>query len=105
MFLKVTLTASIVTFWSPTICDESRSYMVTVLEQIRHEITVEAGAENAARTIGLLEAHRTSGSAKPSWEPSSPSVSAHGRQADGFSVIAIEPAPTWPGTLSRPGAS
>ena len=39
-----------------------RSYTITVLEQIHHEITVEASEERAARTVALLEARRTSGS-------------------------------------------
>jgi hypothetical protein len=61
------------------------------MEQIRHEITVEAVEEYAARSDALLEARRTSGSGKPWWGPSPPTVLAHGRQAGGFAVIYIEP--------------
>jgi hypothetical protein len=64
-----------------------------VLEQIHHEITVEAAAEYAARTEdALLEARRTSGSGKPWWEPSPPSVLAHAREAGGSAgVMKVEP--------------
>jgi len=97
MLIKAMLGAAISTFCSPAICGELRSYTVTVMEQIRHEITVEAAEDYAARTDALLEARRTSGSGKPWWEPSPPSVLAHARQADGFAVIAIEPVPARPG--------
>jgi hypothetical protein len=93
MLMKATLTAAISTFCSPAICDELRSYTVTVLEQIRHEITVVAAEESSARAAALLETRRTSGLGKPWWAPSPPSVSAHVRQAGGFAVIAIESPP------------
>src|ERR1700722_15784246 len=60
--------------------------------QIRHEITVVAAEESAARADALLETRRTSGSGKPWWEPSPSSLLAHARQSDGFAVMAIEPA-------------
>ena len=97
MLVKATLAAAITIFWSPAICSELRSYKVSVIEQVRHDITVEATEEYAARTDALLEARRTSGTGKPFWEPSPPTVTAHARQADGFAVIAIEPVPATPG--------
>jgi hypothetical protein len=96
MLIKATLAAPISTFCSPAIGDELRSYTVTVMEQIRHEITVVAAEESAARADALLETRRTSGSGKPWWEPSPPSVLARARQADGFAVIDIKIAPTTP---------
>ena len=96
MLVKATLAAAISIFWSPAICHELRSYTVTVMEQIRHQITVEANEEYAARADALLEARRISGSGNPWWKPSPPTVLAHARQADGFAVIAIEPVPTTP---------
>jgi hypothetical protein len=42
------LAAAISIFWSPAIRHELRSYTVTVMEQIRHQITVEANEEYAA---------------------------------------------------------
>jgi hypothetical protein len=62
MLAKAALATVIATIWSPAICDEVRSYTVTVVEPIRHEITVEAAEEYAARSDALLEARRTSGS-------------------------------------------
>jgi hypothetical protein len=97
MLVKATLAAAISILCSPAIGDELRTYTVTVMEQIRHEITVEAAQEYAARTDALLEARRISGSGKPWWERSPPSVLARARQADGFAVIAIEPVPIRPG--------
>jgi hypothetical protein len=97
MLLKAMLGAAICTFCLPAIGDELRSYTVTVIEQIRHEITVEAPEEYAARNDALLEARRTSGSGKPWWEPPPPSVLAHARQPYGFAAIAIEPVPARPG--------
>jgi hypothetical protein len=96
VLIKATLAAVISTFCSPAICDESRAYTVTVIEQIRHEITVFAAEESAARAGALLETRRTSGSGKPWWEPSPPSVLAHAREAGRFAVIAIEPVPARP---------
>jgi hypothetical protein len=96
MLIRATVAAAISIFSSPAICHELRSYTVTVMEQIRHEITVEATEEYAARADALLEARRTSGSGTPWWGPSPPTVLAHARQADGFAVIAIEPVPTSP---------
>jgi hypothetical protein len=91
MLIKAMLGAAISTFCSTAICGELRSYTVTVTEQIRHEITVEAAEDYAARTDALLEARRTSRSGKPWWEPSPPSVLAHTRQSGGFAVIDIKP--------------
>ena len=98
MLAKAALATVIATIWSPAICDEVRSYTVTVVEQIRHEITVEAAEEYAARSDALLEARRTSGSGKPWWGPSPLTVLAHARQAGGFTVIDIKPAlaTPWP---------
>ena len=42
MLVKATLSAAISVICFPAIGDELRSYTVTVMEQIRHEITVEA---------------------------------------------------------------
>jgi hypothetical protein len=88
------------TFWSPAVSDELRPvrYKVTVVEQVRHEITVEANKECAARTVGLLEARRTSGSSHPEWEPSPPTVLAHVHEANDFAVIDIEALP-WRSTV------
>jgi hypothetical protein len=96
MLVKATLAAAIATSWSPALSDDLRSYRVTVVEQVRHEITVDAAEEYAARSDALLEARRTSGSGKPWWEPSPPKVLAHALQALGFAVIAIEPVPIRP---------
>jgi hypothetical protein len=97
MLVKATLAAVISIFWSPVICNELRSYKVTVMEQVRHEITVEADDEYAARGDALLETRRTSGSGKPWWEPAPPTVSAHTRQASGFAVVDLTTVPTMPG--------
>jgi hypothetical protein len=97
MLVKATLAAVISIFWSPVICNELRSYQVSVMEQVRHEITVEADDEYAARSDALSEARRTSGSGKPWWEPAPPTVSAHTRQASGFAVIDLTTVPTMPG--------
>jgi hypothetical protein len=74
-----------------------RSLLFAPPEQIRHEITVEANEDYAARADALLEARRTSGSGKPWWGPSPPTVLAHARQADAFAVIDIEPVLVAPG--------
>ena len=97
MLAKALLGAAVANICSPAICDELRSYTVTVTEQIRHEITVEANGDYAARADALLEARRTSGSGKPWWGPSPPTVLARARQADGFAVIDIEPVLVAPG--------
>jgi hypothetical protein len=97
MLFKVIVGAAISIGCPPAICDELRSYTVIVMQQTRHEITVRAVAESAARTIGLLEARRISGSGEPRWEPSPPGVLAHALQAGGVAVIDIKRAPTWPG--------
>jgi hypothetical protein len=94
MLVKAALSAAISAICSPAVCDE---LTVTVMEQIRHEITVEANEDYAARADALLEARRTSGSGKPWWGPSLPTVLAHARQADGFAVIDIEPVLVAPG--------
>jgi hypothetical protein len=101
MLVKTALAIVISTIWTPAICDELRAYTVTVMEQVRHEITVEAVEEYAARNDALLEARRTSGPGKPWWGPSPPIVLAHARQAGGFAVIDIKPVhaapPPYPG--------
>jgi hypothetical protein len=97
MLTKAMLVASIAASGSPAASNDLRSYTVTVMEQVRHEITLEAAEEYAARSDALLEARRTSGSGKPWWEPSPPMVLAHARQAGAFAVIAIEPVPVRPG--------
>jgi hypothetical protein len=101
MVSKTTLGAAIAatiaaTFWSPAVSDELQpiEYKVTVLEQVRHEITIKADKEYAARTVALLEARRTSGSPNPGWKPSPPSVLARVHEADDFAVIGIEPLPS-----------
>jgi hypothetical protein len=91
MLVRATLTAVIAMFCSSAIGDELQTFTVTVMEQVRHEITVEASEGHAARAAALLEARRTSGSGKPWWEPPPPSVMAHARQAGGFAVIDIAP--------------
>ena len=45
MLIKATLAAALSALCSPAICDELRTYTVTVMEQIRHEITVVAAEE------------------------------------------------------------
>lgn len=97
MLVKATLAVAILVVCSPAVCDELRSYRVTVMEQIRHEIIVEANEEYAARADALLEARRIAGSGKPWWGPSPPTVLAHARQAGGFAVIDIEPVLVAPG--------
>jgi hypothetical protein len=97
MVSKATFAAAITTaFWSPAVSDELRpmKYKVTVLEQVRHEITVQAGEAWAARNLALLEARRTSGSPSPAWRPSSPIVLAHVHATNDFAVIDIEPLPS-----------
>jgi hypothetical protein len=90
MLIKATLVA-IATFWSPAGGVELQSYTVTVLEQIRYDITVDASEESAARTIALLEARRTSRFGDPAWKPSPPAVLADAREAGDFAVIMVEP--------------
>jgi hypothetical protein len=84
------------TFWSPADSDELRpmKYKITVLEQVHHEITVEADEERAARTVALLEARRTSGSPTQGWKPWPRTVVAHVHEANDFAVIDIEPLPS-----------
>jgi hypothetical protein len=96
MLVKAMLAAAIAAS-SPAVSNDLRSYTVTVMETVRHEITVVAAEEYAARTDALLEVRRTSGPGKPWWEPSPPSVLAHARQSGGLAVIAIEPVPIRPG--------
>jgi hypothetical protein len=83
-------------FWSPGISDELRptKYKVTVLEQVRHEITIAADEEWAARTVALLEARRTSGSPNPAWKPSPSIVLGHVHEANEFAVIDLELLPS-----------
>jgi hypothetical protein len=50
MLTKATL-AAMATFWAPADAAELQSYTVTVLEQIRYDITVDANEESAARTL------------------------------------------------------
>jgi hypothetical protein len=90
MLTKAALAGAIAGSWSPAVCDELRSYTVTVIEQIRHEITVAATQEYAARTDAVLEARRVSGSGRPWWKPSAPNVLAHSRRAGDFGVIDVE---------------
>jgi hypothetical protein len=78
-------------FWSPADAAERQSYRVTVLEQTRYDITVDANEESAARTIALLEARRTSRFGDPAWNPSPPAILAHAREVDDFAVIKVEP--------------
>jgi hypothetical protein len=97
MVSKTTLSAAIAaTFWSPAVSDELGpiKYKVIVMEQVRHEITVKADKEYAARNVALLEARRTSGSPNPGWKSSPPSVLANVHEADDFAVIGIEPLPS-----------
>ena len=83
------------TFWSPAVAGELRpQYTVTVLEQVRHKITVEVDGEHAARTVALLEARRTSGSPNPLWKPKPAAVLAHMRDPNDFAVIDVEPKPS-----------
>ena len=90
MLTKATL-AAMVTFWVPAGAAELQSYRVTVLEQTRYDITVDANEESAARTIALLEARRTSRFGDPAWKPSPPAILAHAREVDDFDVIKVEP--------------
>jgi hypothetical protein len=83
----VVLTASC----SPAGSAELQSFAVTVVEQTRYDITVDANEEYAARTGALLEARRTSGSCKPWWEPSPPTVISQAREAGDFAVVKVEP--------------
>jgi hypothetical protein len=76
---------------SPAGAAERQSFAVTLVEQTRYDITVEANEEYAARTDALMEARRTSGSCKPWWEPSPPTVIARARGAADFAVIKVEP--------------
>lgn len=82
------------TFWSPAVSVELRQYKVTVIEQVRHEITVKAAKKYAAGAVALLEARRTSGSPNPAWKPSPPTVLARVHEANDFAVIDIEPLPS-----------
>ena len=83
--------AAMAAFWSPAGAAELQSYRVTVLEQTRYDITVDANEESAARTLALLEARRTSRFGNPAWNPSPPAILAHACEADGFAVIRVEP--------------
>ena len=51
--------AAMTTFWAPAGAAELQSYRVTVLEQTRYDITVQANEESAARTL-------------PYWKPAEP---------------------------------
>ena len=90
MLTKATLIA-MAAFWSPAGAAELQSYRVTVLEQTRYDITVDANEESAARTLALLEARRTSRFGNPAWKPSPPAILAHAREVDDFDVIKVEP--------------
>ena len=83
--------AAMATFWAPAGAAELQSYTITVLEQIRYDITVDANDESAARTLALLEARRTSRFGDPAWKPASPAILAHAREAGDFAVIKVEP--------------
>jgi len=91
--LAATIAAS---FCSLAVSDELRpiQYKITVVEQVRHEIIVEADEAWGARTVALLEARRTSGSPNPAWKPSPPAVLAHVHEASDFAVTDIEPVPS-----------
>src|SRR5271154_6400772 len=90
MLIKATL-AAMAAFWPPAGAAELRSYTVTVLEQIRYDITVQANEESAARSMALLEARRISRFGDPAWKPSPPAVLADAREAGDFAVIMVEP--------------
>ena len=92
MIVRAALVAIAAAFWSPAISGEVKRFTVTVLEEVRHEVTVQAGDEQAARTVALIEARRTAGSSHPAWRPAPPSVVSHVHKANDFSVIAIVPA-------------
>jgi hypothetical protein len=83
--------AAMATFWAPAGAAELQSYTITVLEQIRYDITVDANEESAARTLALLEARRISRFGDPAWKPASPAILAHAREAGDFAVIKVEP--------------
>jgi hypothetical protein len=89
--LVIAALSALATFWSPAGAADLQSYRVTVLEQTRYDITVDANEESAARTLALLEARRTSRSGNPAWNPSPPAILAHMREADDFAVIRVEP--------------
>jgi hypothetical protein len=65
--LTTAMLAAMATFWSPARAAELQSYKVTVLQQTRYDITVDA------------------------WKPSPPAILAHAREADVFAVIKVEP--------------
>jgi hypothetical protein len=92
-------------FWPPAVSDElwPLKFKVAVLEQVRHESTVEADDERAAQTIGPLEARRTSGSRNPAWRPSPPTVLAHVHEANDFNVIDVAPLPSLVAPEPHPG--
>jgi hypothetical protein len=95
--------AAMATFWAPAGAAELQSYRVTVLEQTRYDITVDANEESVARTIALLEARRTSRFCSPAWEPSPPAVVAHARESEDFAAIKIEPlVPLGPQEVAAP---
>jgi hypothetical protein len=50
MLIKAMLATVIATSGSPAVCDDLRSFTVTVMEQTRHEIVVEPFNEYAARS-------------------------------------------------------
>lgn len=90
MLTKATIAAMTI-FCSTAGGAELQPYRVTVVEQIRHDITVEASGDYGARTVALLEARRTSRSNDPAWKPSPPGVFAHSREVDDFSAVKVEP--------------
>src|SRR3984885_15684328 len=81
--------AAMAAFWAPAGAAELQSYRVTVLEQTRYDITVQANEESAARTLALLEARRTSRFGNPAWKPSPSAILAHAREADDFAGIKV----------------
>ena len=90
MLTTATLAAT-ATFWAPAGAAELQSYTITVLEQIRYDITVDANDESAARTLALLEARRTSRFGDPAWKPSPQAVLEDAREVGDFAVIMVEP--------------
>ena len=99
MIVRAALAAVAAAFWSPANSGELRRYTVTVIEEVRHEIAVQAEGEEAARTVALMEARRTAGSSHPAWRPSAPSVVTHVHKANDFSVVAIAPSTLSPGGM------
>jgi hypothetical protein len=99
MIVRAALAAIAAGFWSPATSGELKHFTITVLEEVRHEVTIQAESEDAARTIALMEARRTAGSSHPAWGPPPPSVISHVHKANDFSVVAITPSNSCPGVM------